>query len=91
MERLTNEKDLKNIEEFKQTQNTIKADADYFFKLYKKLYWLENNIDVSKEEKTIKDKILLVEDGSVDVESLEQKGFCVIVYRQGGKKPEWLN
>lgn len=32
-------------------------------------------------------KILLVEDGSVDVEKLEKKGFCCIVYRQGAKPP----
>ena len=36
------------------------------------------------------DKILLVEDGSVDVEKLEQDGFYCIVYRQGANKPEWL-
>lgn len=32
-------------------------------------------------------KILLVEDGSVDVEKLEKKGFYCIVYRQGAKPP----
>ena len=32
-------------------------------------------------------KILLVEDGSVDVEKLEKYGFYCIVYRQGAKPP----
>lgn len=32
-------------------------------------------------------KILLVEDGSVDVEKLEENGFYCIVYRQGAKLP----
>ena len=32
-------------------------------------------------------KILLVEDGSVDVEKLEKNGFYCIVYRQGAKPP----
>ena len=35
-------------------------------------------------------KILLVEDGSVDVEKLEKDGFYCIVYRQGTNKPELL-
>ena len=35
-------------------------------------------------------KILLVEDGSVDVDKLEQDGFYVIVYRQGSRLPEFL-
>lgn len=32
-------------------------------------------------------KVLLVEDGSVDVEKLEKDGFYCIVYRQGAKPP----
>ena len=32
-------------------------------------------------------KILLVEDGSVDVEKLEASGFYCIVYRQGAEPP----
>lgn len=35
-------------------------------------------------------KILLVEDGSVDIDKLERDGFCVIVYRQGSKPPMLL-
>lgn len=31
--------------------------------------------------------VLLVEDGSVDVEKLEKNGFYCIVYRQGAKPP----
>lgn len=32
-------------------------------------------------------KILVVEDGSVDIEKLEKDGFYVIVYRQGSTPP----
>ena len=45
-------------------------------------------IDLPK--KVANKKILLVEDGSVDVEKLERDGFYVIVYRQGANKPEFL-
>ena len=34
--------------------------------------------------------ILLVEDGSVDIDKLEEEGFYVIVYRQGAKPPMLL-
>ena len=37
-----------------------------------------------------KDKILLVEDGSVDTDKLEEDGFYVIIYRQGSTPPMWL-
>ena len=35
-------------------------------------------------------RILLVEDGSVNIEQLEEDGFYVIPYRQGANKPEFL-
>ena len=42
-----------------------------------------------------KTRILIVEDGSVDVDSLEewceQNNIKLIVYRNGANKPEWLN
>ena len=42
-------------------------------------------------EKTSCDKILLVEDGSVDTDYIEEDlGIKCIVYRQGSNKPEWL-
>ncbi len=31
--------------------------------------------------------VIMVEDGSVDVDKLEEDGFYVIVYRQGAKLP----
>lgn len=49
------------------------------------------------EEQTVEPtkKILLVEDGSVDVDELDawcdQNGIKMIVYRQGANKPEFLN
>ena len=46
----------------------------------------ENN----KLQKLLNNKILLAEDGSVDVDKLEQDGFYVIIYRQGAKPPMWL-
>lgn len=36
-------------------------------------------------------KILLVEDGSVDIDKLQQDGFSVIVYRQGTTPPMWID
>ena len=46
----------------------------------------ENN----KLKKLLNNKILLAEDGSVDVDKLEEDGFYVIVYRQGAKPPMLL-
>lgn len=34
-----------------------------------------------------KDKILLVEDGSVDIDRLQEDGWYVIVYRAGSRPP----
>lgn len=34
--------------------------------------------------------ILLVEDGSVDIDKLEEDGFYVIPYRQGSEPPKFL-
>ena len=49
---------------------------------------------VSQPENSSKpkyDKILLVEDGSVDVDDIEENlGIKCIIYRQGANKPEWL-
>ena len=55
---------------------------------------IERNEELEEENKKLKkllnNKILLVEDGSVDVDKLKQDGFYVIVYRQGAKPPMWL-
>ena len=55
---------------------------------------LNENEELEEENKKLKkllnNKILLAEDGSVDVDKLEQDGFYVIVYRQGAKPPMWL-
>ena len=55
---------------------------------------IERNEELEEENKKLKkllnNKILLAEDGSVDVDKLEQDGFYVIVYRQGAKPPMWL-
>ena len=55
---------------------------------------IERNEELEEENKKLKkllnNKILLAEDGSVDVEKLEEDGFYVIVYRHGAKPPMWL-
>ena len=55
---------------------------------------IERNEELEEENKKLKkllnNKILLAEDGSVDVDRLEEDGFYVIVYRQGAKPPMWL-
>ena len=55
---------------------------------------IEINEELEEENKKLKNllnnKILLAEDGSVDVDKLEKDGFYVIVYRQGAKPPMWL-
>lgn len=56
---------------------------------------LKRNEELEEENKKLKkllnNKILLAEDGSVDVDKLEEDGFYVIVYRQGSNKPEFLD
>ena len=51
--------------------------------------------EYSTEEKSLVKKILLVEDGSVDVDDLEEQlgyqGIKVVVYRQNSNKPEFLD
>ena len=55
---------------------------------------LKRNEELEEENKKLKkllnNKILLAEDGSVDVDKLEQDGFYLIIYRQGAKPPMWL-
>ena len=55
---------------------------------------IERNEELEEEnnklKKLLNNKILLAEDGSVDVDKLEEDGFYVIVYRQGAKPPMWL-
>lgn len=43
-----------------------------------------------KMEALTKDRILLVEDGSVDIDKLEEDGWYIIVYRQGSNPPTFL-
>ena len=55
---------------------------------------IERNEELEEENKKLKkllnNKILLAEDGSVDVDKLKEDGFYVIIYRQGAKPPMWL-
>ena len=53
---------------------------------------VEEAINEEKQEikPNLTNRILLVEDGSVDEEELEQLGIKYIVYRSSANKPEWL-
>lgn len=53
----------------------------------------ERTISVADDHKTPTaptDRILLVEEGSVDIDKIEELGITCIAYRQGSNKPEWL-
>ena len=47
--------------------------------------------EIEQLKNKLSSKILLVEDGSVDVDQLEEDGFYCIVYRNGSNPPQWLN
>ena len=62
-------------------------------------YWRKLNKNKEKETKKyrkyvakmyLKGKILLIEDGSIDTDRLEEIGIPYIVYRQGAKPPRFL-
>ena len=62
-------------------------------------YWRKLNKNNEKETKKyrkyvakmyLKGKILLIEDGSIDIDRLEKIGIPYIVYRQGSKTPRFL-
>lgn len=46
--------------------------------------------EVEKLRAIVKGKVLIVEDGSVDIDKLEEDGFYVIVYRNGSTPPQYL-
>lgn len=46
--------------------------------------------EVKKLRAIVKCKVLMVEDGSVDIDKLEEDGFYVIVYRNGSTPPQYL-
>lgn len=46
--------------------------------------------EIDRLNSIIKGRPLVVEDGSVDIDKLEEDGFYVIVYRQGAKPPVFL-
>lgn len=47
-------------------------------------------LDLLNNIKNHENNVLLVEDGSVDVDKLENMGFKVVVYRQGSNPPKIL-
>lgn len=55
---------------------------------------IEKNEELKKENEKLRailgGKVLIVEDGSVNIEQLEKDGFYVIPYRQGARPPMWL-
>lgn len=50
---------------------------------------VEGMVDETKQHTNFPNGILLVEDGSVDIDRLEEDGFYVIPYRQGAKEPRF--
>ena len=46
--------------------------------------------EVEKLKAIVKGKVLMVEDGSVDIDKLEKDGFYIIVYRNGATPPQYL-
>lgn len=74
----------------------------YCVNFYKEVRFVEKDCIEEFEEPSVNeandeipkpkyDNILLVEDGSVDVDAIEEDlGIKCIVYRQGARKPEWL-
>lgn len=71
----------------------------YAINIYSGVWWLpadccevvEDEIQVEENKTHTRPNILLVEDGSVDVDEIvENFGIKCIVYRQGANKPEWL-
>ena len=52
------------------------------------------NEELKKENEKLRailgGKVLIVEDGSVNIKQLEEDGFYVIPYRQGAKPPMWI-
>lgn len=79
------EKERKHNELCKQNPpGTFEAMAIYDYLLEKGIIntTVINKIDI--------DKILIVEDGSVDEDKLEERGYEIITYRQGSCPPAWL-
>lgn len=46
--------------------------------------------EVKKLRAIVKGKVLVVEDGSVDIDKLEEDGFYVIMFRTGATPPHYL-
>lgn len=69
-------------------QNQETADYETLAQMLNELYKI-----VDKATQKVK-PILLIEDGSVDFDEIEEKGindnYAVIIYRQGSNKPEVL-
>ena len=56
-----------------------------------KIKELEAKLPESEKLRAIvKGKVLMVEDGSVDIDKLERDGFYIIVYRNGATPPQYL-
>lgn len=83
---IVNQRYIYNEEDglWEDTKLKTKMEQNYMTKLI--------NVYQSKLDKLIRfDKgVILVEDGSVDVDRLEDDGFYVIVYRQGAKAPIFI-
>lgn len=74
-------------------QPIVDIDVEQVLKANRLLEAEKENLlkEIEQLKDKLSSKILLVEDGSVDIDKLEEDGFYVIVYRQGANPPQWLN
>ena len=68
---------------------TLAYEAEKLFDFLVKHKLIKKTFNVVQTEMVVND-ILLVEDGSVDVEALESKGYKVLIYRQGANPPRFI-
>lgn len=71
----------------------VDIDVEQLLKANRLLEAQKENLlkEIEQLKNKLAGKILLVEDGSVDVDQLEKDGFYCIVYRSGSNPPQWLN
>lgn len=73
------------LKQYKECNEALKNE-------YKKNDLLTNDVAalVSQLKAAKAGKTLLVEDGSIDVEDAEEKGWDILVYRQGATPPRYI-
>ena len=75
----------------------VKRDMIYIFapEQCEVIEEVASQVPEEKSTDAMTNRVLMVEDGSVDIDALEEycedKGIYVLVYRQGSNKPEFLS